>query len=170
MTLFLYSLIYGLVLSLLLGILVYGSLYINPEIWVDDYPPDIRKKFGPIGEKAKRQRMVLVFILFPILAAFLIAWLFQLPRLTGGAPPFLITFLSLFTILMVFNVFDLLVLDWFIGIIVHPQFMVLPGTEGMAGYRDYGFPFRGFLKGTLGLAMLSLLLAVISVLVYRFIL
>jgi hypothetical protein len=25
--------------------------------------------------------------------------------------------------------------------------MVLPGTEGMAGYRDYRFHFVGFLKG-----------------------
>jgi hypothetical protein len=25
--------------------------------------------------------------------------------------------------------------------------MVLPGTEGMAGYRDYRFHFIGFLKG-----------------------
>ncbi|NLF12175.1 MAG: hypothetical protein GX597_10355, partial [Anaerolineaceae bacterium] len=26
-------------------------------------------------------------------------------------------------------------------------FIVLPGTEGMAGYRDYRFHFVGFLKG-----------------------
>ena len=28
-----------------------------------------------------------------------------------------------------------------------PRVIVLPGTEGLAGYGDYGFHFRGFLKG-----------------------
>ena len=30
-----------------------------------------------------------------------------------------------------------------------PAFAVLPGTEGMAGYKNYAMHFRGFLIGTL---------------------
>jgi len=40
-----------------------------------------------------------------------------------------------------------LVLDWLIFCTIQPRRIVLPGTEGMAGYRDYRFHFIGFLKG-----------------------
>ena len=37
---------------------------INAEIWLDDYPPDIREKFGPISQKAKRRKgIVSIFFL-----------------------------------------------------------------------------------------------------------
>jgi hypothetical protein len=47
----------------------------------------------------------------------------------------------------VFNLFDLLVLDWLFFCTIQPRAMLLPGTEGMAGYRDYRFHFIGFLRG-----------------------
>jgi hypothetical protein len=39
------------------------------------------------------------------------------------------------------------------------HFVVLPGTEGLAGYKDYGFHFRGFLLGTLLILGASVLVA-----------
>jgi hypothetical protein len=47
----------------------------------------------------------------------------------------------------VWNVLDLLLLDWFLLLTLQPRFMILPGMEGMVGYRDYGFHFRKFLNG-----------------------
>ncbi|MEU8824647.1 hypothetical protein [Streptomyces sp. NPDC048636] len=40
------------------------------------------------------------------------------------------------------TLFDLLVLDWWLFCTVQPRFMVLPGTEGMPEYRDFGFLAR----------------------------
>jgi hypothetical protein len=52
-----------------------------------------------------------------------------------------------FTIMFgTFNVLDCVVLDWAL-VYWQPRFVVLPGTEGMAGYRSYWFHFRGFLIG-----------------------
>jgi hypothetical protein len=31
---------------------------------------------------------------------------------------------------------------------ITPRFVVIPGTEGMAGYKDYVFHLRGFLIGS----------------------
>jgi hypothetical protein len=39
------------------------------------------------------------------------------------------------------------------------RLIVLPGTEGAQGYRDYGFHFRAFLKGVAGSLVASLLIA-----------
>ena len=61
--------------------------------------------------------------------------------------PFLPAFVYGFIAVFVFNLFDLLVLDWLLFCTIQPRMMVLPGTQGMAGYRDYRFHFIGFLKG-----------------------
>jgi hypothetical protein len=38
------------------------------------------------------------------------------------------------TLFQVWNLLDLLLLDWFVLMTLRPRFMILPGTEGMAGY------------------------------------
>jgi hypothetical protein len=53
------------------------------------------------------------------------------------------------------NLMDLLILDWFVLMTLRPSFMILPGTEGLAGYRDYRFHFQKFLKGIVSTLMLS---------------
>jgi hypothetical protein len=83
-----------------------------------------------------------------------------------------VTFLRVFVnsavILMMFNLVDLIVIDWLIFNTLQPRFIILPGTEGMAGYHDYGFHFRQFLKGTAGSLVVSLMIAAITTLVMRF--
>jgi len=59
-----------------------------------------------------------------------------------------------------FNVVDLLLLDWPLVAVV-PRFMVLAGTEGSAGYKDYGFHFRGFLVGVVLILVASGLMAAV---------
>jgi hypothetical protein len=51
-------------------------------------------------------------------------------------------------IVFVFNVVDWLILDWFMFCTLTPRLVVIPGSEGLAAYKDYGFHFRGFLHGT----------------------
>lgn len=48
-----------------------------------------------------------------------------------------------------------------------PRFVVLPGTEGMAGYRDYRFHFRGFLIGIPVVLLASALAAAVVSLLLR---
>ena len=67
--------------------------------------------------------------------------------------------------LLVFNAFDLIVLDWLFFCTIQPRQMVLPGTEGMPGYRDYRFHFIGFLKGLGFCAVGGLFIAVLWVVV-----
>jgi hypothetical protein len=72
--------------------------------------------------------------------------------------------------LMVFNLVDLLVLDWLIFVTIQPRIIVLPGTEGMEGYRDYGFHFRAFLKGVAGSLIAGLIVAGVVVVIDAFVL
>lgn len=44
---FSHSLFYGAMLSGVLTILILSSLYINPEMWLQDAPPDVQKNMDP---------------------------------------------------------------------------------------------------------------------------
>ena len=38
----------GVLLSVLLSIVIYGSIWLDPLMWVSDYPPDIRAEVGAV--------------------------------------------------------------------------------------------------------------------------
>lgn len=140
------ALINGGLLSLTLVVIMFISGFVALDMWVGDYPPDIRARYGPMSAKARGARpffgaaFFLAVVIIPILG---------LAALRNGLGPigFLPAFVFGGVAVFVFNLFDLLVLDWVLFCTVQPRMMVLPGTDGMAGYRDYRFHFIGFLKG-----------------------
>jgi tetrahydromethanopterin S-methyltransferase subunit B len=69
---------------------------------------------------------------------------------------------------MVFNLFDLLIADWLVFVKIQPKAIVLPGTEGMAGYKDYAFHFRGFLVGIVFSAVGALVFSLIALALFSF--
>ena len=140
------ALMCGLVLSLVLTILLVVSGAIALDVFVDNYPPDIKEKYGPMSPRAARLRPYIAALLYITFLAVPIIGLFAL-RAEIDSVPFLPAFAFSGITLLVFNIFDLIILDWLFFCTVQPRSMVLPGTEGMAGYRDYRFHFIGFLKG-----------------------
>jgi hypothetical protein len=154
-----YGVLYGVILSGFMGLAFVGLAYLNPEIWLPDYPPDVREMFGPMSERAKKQRRLAGIPVFLLLAATLVFAAVRFARIDGGESTFFAVVLGVFTVLIVFNVADLVILDWLIFVTIRPRFVVLPGTEGAEGYGDYGFHFRAFLKGVVGSAAASLVVA-----------
>jgi hypothetical protein len=136
----------GLELSAVLALIMVIIGTIAQDMFVGDYPPDIRQRYGPMSSRSARLRpFAAAIFLVPVLVIpffGLLALRAQLSEI-GFIPAFVFSA----TALLVFNVFDLLVLDWLFFCTIQPRIMVLPGTEGMAGYRDYRFHFIGFLKG-----------------------
>jgi hypothetical protein len=158
--LFYNALVYGLVLSLVLTILTVISGAIALDMFVDDYPAEIRQKYGRMSARAARLRPFVATLLFLPLLGIPILGLF------GLQTKFLtVSFLSAVVFasiaILVFNVFDPIILDWLFFCTIQPRSMVLPGTEGMAGYRDYRFHFLGFLKELRFNAVVGLLIAVV---------
>jgi hypothetical protein len=140
------AIVNGAVLSLVLVIIMFISGFIALDMWVGDYPPDIREKFGPMSARARRLRPYFGVAVFLAALAVPILGLAAFRQANGPiafVPALVFGMLAVF----VFNLFDLLVLDWLFFCTIQPRSMVLPGTEGMAGYRDYRFHFIGFLKG-----------------------
>jgi hypothetical protein len=140
------ALINGLWLSGVLTLIMIISGLIALDMWVGDYPPDIRQKYGPMSPRAARARPLVAVAVFGAVLVIPILGLFAL-RSELGSVPFLAALAFGGVAVFVFNLYDLLILDWLLFCTIQPRPMVLPGTEGMAGYRDYRFHFIGFLKG-----------------------
>lgn len=141
-------LLHGTVLSFLCSLLVLVSLYVNPRLWLQDYPKSIRGK-APAKTQAERRQSLLfgvpfLLLLFavPVYSTLTLQWQ------NGGNVPFLALFASAFGVMFIFNLVDWLLLDWLIFCVITPRFVMIPGTEGMATYKDFAFHCRGFLIGT----------------------
>lgn len=101
-----HGLLYGAILSGLMSIAFIGTTYLNPEIWLSDYPPDIREKYGPMSERAKSQRKLIgisvgisvVLVLFGTI----VFSIFRFAQFSGELT-FFAAFILTFVMLMVFN-------------------------------------------------------------------
>lgn len=158
-----HSLVYGGILSAVMSVtFLMLMLVVNPEMWVDDYPPDIKEKFGPMSTQTHKVKKIVgpsvIFLFFGVVIWAIVQW-----DNTHAEPmTFLQAFLSSFLIFTLFNLVDLLILDWLIFVTIQPRRIILPGTEGMAGYKDYAFHFYAFLKGVALSAVMSLIVAVVA--------
>ncbi|MBI5950435.1 MAG: hypothetical protein HY865_02145 [Chloroflexi bacterium] len=153
----LWGTVFGVVFSI--AMLIIGR--VNAEMILNDYPPDIRAKFGPMSEKTRKQANLASLPLLATLGLIVVLGLGQLRNLTGELT-FVNTFIVTTTIFQVWNLIDLVLLDWFLLMTLKPRFMILPGTEGMAGYSNYGFHFHKFLNGTVFTLILSVIVTAIA--------
>lgn len=159
--LFLHALPYGLGLSVLLTIMLLIGLWINPEMLLNDYPPDVKAAYGPArNPKSKPQARLFALMMLLLVIGALTTALVNLPRPGNFGAAYRMSLVTIWSVLMIFNLIDLLLID-FPLVYLKPKRLLLPGTEGMKGYADYGFHARGFLKGTIGITLASLILALI---------
>jgi len=155
--LLLHALAWGLVLSVYMTAAIFALARIDVGMWVNDYPPDIRERYGPIRPESKRRGLVLGIPAMVIGLA--IAVIGTLRAGGGEVLGFGELFLHMFVVMTVFNLVDLVVLDWLIFVRLRPRFLVLPGTEDCVGYDDDAFHFVAFLKGTALITVLSAIVA-----------
>ena len=149
--------VFGVVFSV--AMLIIGR--INAEMILNDYPPDIRAKYGSMSDRSRKQANKVTLPLLATLGLVLALGLGQL-REISGALTFVETLIVSTVIFQMWNLLDLVLLDWFLLMTLKPRFMILSGTEGMAGYSDYMFHFRKFLNGIVFTFILALAVTVIA--------
>ena len=149
----------GAVLSIIASLLILVSLRINPRMWLQDYPQDIQNKVPPKTEREKRQSLIVGMPFLVVLVVVPFISTMTLNRQGGGDVSFLQLSLNAFGVAFIFNLVDLLVLDWLVFCTVTPKFLVIPGTEGVEGYKDYYFHFRAFLTGSVLSVVAGLVIA-----------
>lgn len=109
----------GLGLSLLFTALIIVSLLLNARMWLSRYPEAVRLTVAPITAREKREGGLfsLLFVVAFIGVTVWFARQIATPGLTFDA-----AYLHLFLVMLTFNLFDAVVIDWFILVQWQPQF------------------------------------------------
>jgi len=158
-------LINGSVLSLVVGVIILGSLMYNARLWLQDYPKPIRDKVPPLSPAEKRDRAIVAVLFMSVMFGGVILETLYLRTGQAGAISFGAAYLHIFLMLAILNLFDALVLDLFIITLLKPRFVILPGAEGMEYlFHDYRKHLTDFLKGMVFCAVGSLPFAIIALL------
>ncbi len=140
-------LLYGGAGAVALSALLLGMIWYNPRLMLQNYPKDVQQKAPPKTAAEKRLSAYLGGLFLFLLAAVPVIST-MMPGNTQHHLSLGEAFLNAFGVLLVFNLVDWLILDWLIFCTITPRFAVIPGTEGMPGYKNYAMHFRGFLIGT----------------------
>ena len=158
-------LINGTILSLVLGVMVMGSLRYNARLWLQDYPKPIRDRVPPLSTTERRQRAILAVVFIGVLFGGVALTTLQLRTASAGALSFGAAYVQIFLLLLLFNLFDAIVLDLFLIAILKPRFVILPGAEGMEYlFLDPRKHITDFMKGMVFCVVASLPFAALAVL------
>ncbi len=157
----------GGILTAIVAVVLVGMLYFNPRIALSDYPADVK---AAVPSRTKKELQLGILISIPVLlvcVALPLYSVWQVKQQSGGILTYGMAFVTLFGEYFLVSMFDLLVLDMWMFYTWTPKFLVLPGTEGMAGYKDYRPNLKAQLtKGNLLLAVFSAVLALVPTYFY----
>jgi len=136
----------GGILTAAFLVLIVAVVYFKPRLFLnkEDLPADIMAAVPPKTEAEKRQASLLGFPIFSILIGGMLVstYTFYLQSEAG----FVLLFLHALIIILMISVSDLVLLDWVMLNTITPKWAIFPGTEGFAGYKDYGFHLRAHLR------------------------
>jgi hypothetical protein len=80
----------------------------------------------------------------------------------GGEIPFLVAFLNPLVLLQLFNLSEVLILDWLIVSRITPSFVIIPGSTA-DDYKNMSHHYRGHVRASAVMVLLSLIIgAVVS--------
>lgn len=139
----------GILYATVLGLFITISQVFNNRLWLRDYPASIRKEVPPMTNTEKRMKLMIGIPFLMIMLGYPIMSTIRLKAELGPDFSYMDAFVRLFILTSMFNLFDLLVLDWLIFSTIRPDFLCLEGTEGMKDYRNYLFHLKAAGKGLL---------------------
>ncbi len=159
-------LIDGSILTAIVAPLLVLALYINPRMALSDYPEDVKAAVPPRTKKELWQGALLGLPLFVVTIGMPLYSAWQFRRDNEDVFTYWMALVIIFGVLLIPFLFDLIVLDILMFSTWTPGFLVIPGTEGMPGYRDYGMHLKAHARGGVMLVAFSALLALIPTFVY----
>lgn len=149
----------SLLYSGILGALIIGSLFWNVRLWIQDFPPELRATQAPLTPPEKRDRTVFV-VIFMVAFFGLPLWLFSRFEQAQPGITFVTAYGYFFALLLAFNLFDAVVIDWLVVVVWKPTRLHVPGMDGLehvlANPRMHLTNFaKGMVFTTVGAAILA---------------
>lgn len=137
--------------------LILASLAHNPRLWLGDAPKEMQKAAASLSNEERLLRIKwgvpLLFCMVVVipLATFLIH---QKSPLSYGE-----AFGLMWVAWMIFNLVDLVIIDWWIVVWWKPDWSIIREVEHLYHLNTYWFHFKCFLIGTASITIVSAILA-----------
>jgi hypothetical protein len=138
----------GGLLSVIASIYLLILLRAYPRLFLRHYPKAVR---DVVPAKSAREITASSIVGVPFIVLLLAAPIWSTVRMqnTSLEPlSFGVLFANAFGVIWLFNLVDLLILDWLIVCFFTPKWVILPGSEHLQIPKPYFDHFRGFLTGT----------------------
>ena len=144
-------LIDGGILAIVMSAFFIGVGLYNMRLYLNkgDIPADILAAVPPKTRAEKRLSILIGLPFLGLVLGFLLYSAVGFNQGVGGDAAFGALFMHAMGVLLIPFFVDLLILDWLIFCTITPSFAVYPGTEGFAGYKDYGFHLKAHARGIL---------------------
>ena len=160
------ALLDGFIFSVLMGLMITIIELINPRLELHNYPLAIRNTVPPKTEEEQKKFRTLAVPMLSILLIYLVGTIVQ--AYSAWETGYLIILMHSFTVIMFWNIFDLLVMDWLIFCTITPKYLIIPGTEGDTAYKDYNYHINGSLgKGLIFAAIAAIAISFIVFIILR---
>jgi hypothetical protein len=151
----------GTILSLVFALVVLAAVCFNPRLARRGLPEDIKREVPPLTRRERLRATPFAILFFAAVVGIPLVSALTLSGQQAGEVPLLVLWVHVFGVLFIASLFDLVVLDWLLYCTITPRRLVIPGTEGMAGYKDYRYHLRAHARGTLLMVVVALLLAAV---------
>ena len=140
------TLTHALLLCIPFTLFAVGVFWWRPRLWLHSLPPDIQRMAGPktVAEENMTKCMLPVMLL--ILPGLSTVSALNAQPATGSHLTILGVVLHLGLVWFLVHAWDLLVIDAAHMKLIDPNKPPIAGTQGAAGWRDFGFHTRAFVK------------------------
>lgn len=125
----------GFIISFVFTCFVFACLYLNPWLWFEDYPEDIREMIANPPDYTT-QKIIIGLMGIIIIVGMIVRSSFKWAKKNSHGVKFIHVFIYVFLMYQFVNLWDLIVIDWLIFTWMTPEFVVIPGTEGAEGYNN----------------------------------
>lgn len=138
----------GLIACVPFSIVVWTSFLSMPRLWLHSLPADIQSMAPPKSAAERRLTAVMGILVLLCFFGVPIGLTWRVHAEVPGGLSFLDAFVHLYGVWMFVNLWDLVAIDWPYAFFVDANQPPIPGTAGAAGYKDYRFHTRAFLKAS----------------------
>lgn len=152
-------LIDGTILAGIGSLYLLAMLWFNPRLSLNDLPDDIKNAVPPWSKKEKIQAILFGIPFFILVIGFPFFSTLALKNQYGGNISLFALFINAFGVIMIFNIVEVGFVDLLLLCKIRPKFMIIPGTERLAGSRDYWHQIRAHLRGTVLMGVLCVIIA-----------
>ncbi len=151
----------GALLSVVTSTYLLVLLRFNPRMFLRHFPKEIREIIPPRSVKEMRMSILLGVPLGLLFLGSACASALLWRASAQASLSFWELFAHVFGLFFLFNLVDLLILDWLIVCRFTPRWLIIPSTEHIVMPKQYLYHFKGFLMGTVVSVMGGLAIAAV---------